>query len=188
MEAPGFVTQSCLPLPLPGKFLIISHDPHLSLSSLRIQDDILASLGLGWEAETNILSVTLARVLSVISFSKDTPNQRESHPIPTLDLYISLPLNSPASWIQRFLPFLCNWKDDWLLLHWKTSPLPGPTPSVNLATTFSSLIILFMGFSRQRILKWFAIPFSGRPHSVRRLHHDPAVLGGPTRHGLVSLS
>ena len=32
-----------------------------------------------------------------------------------------------------------------------------------------------------------AIPFSSGPHSVRPLHHDLAVLGGPTRHGLVSL-
>ena len=31
-----------------------------------------------------------------------------------------------------------------------------------------------------RILKWFAIPFSSGPHSVRPLHHDPPVLGGPT--------
>ena len=39
-----------------------------------------------------------------------------------------------------------------------------------------------------RILKWFAIPFSSRPHFVRILHHDPPVLGGPTWHGLVSVS
>ena len=44
-----------------------------------------------------------------------------------------------------------------------------------------------MGFSA-RMLKWFAIPFSNGPHFVRTLHHDPAVLGGPTRHGsIVSL-
>ena len=36
-------------------------------------------------------------------------------------------------------------------------------------------------------LKWFVIPFSSGPHSVRPLHHDPSILGGPTRHGLVSL-
>ena len=41
---------------------------------------------------------------------------------------------------------------------------------------------------KARILKWFAIPFSSGPHSVRPLHHNLAVLGGPTRHGLVSLS
>ena len=44
------------------------------------------------------------------------------------------------------------------------------------------------GVVQARILKWFAIPFSSGPHSVRPLHHDPPLLGGPTRHGLVSLS
>ena len=42
------------------------------------------------------------------------------------------------------------------------------------------------GVLKARILKWFAIPFSSGPHSVRPLHHDPAVLGGSTLHGLVS--
>ena len=45
---------------------------------------------------------------------------------------------------------------------------------------------------KARILKWFAIPFSSGPHSVRPLHHDPPILGGleaaillsPTRLGL----
>ena len=41
---------------------------------------------------------------------------------------------------------------------------------------------------KSRILKWFAIPFSSGPHSVRPLHHDLPVFGGPTWHGLVSLS
>ena len=44
------------------------------------------------------------------------------------------------------------------------------------------------GVLKARILKWFAFPFSHGPHSVRPLHHDPPVLGGPTWHGLVSLS
>ena len=44
------------------------------------------------------------------------------------------------------------------------------------------------GVPKARILKWFAIPFSSGPHSVRPLHHSPPVFGGPTRHGLVSLS
>ena len=34
---------------------------------------------------------------------------------------------------------------------------------------------------KARILKWFAIPFSSGPCFVRTLHHDPSVLGGPTR-------
>ena len=42
------------------------------------------------------------------------------------------------------------------------------------------------GVLKARILKWFAIPFSSGPHSVRPLYHDPAVLGGPTLRGLVS--
>ena len=39
-----------------------------------------------------------------------------------------------------------------------------------------------------KALKWFAISFSSGPRSLRPLHHDPTVLGGPSRHGLVSLS
>ena len=41
------------------------------------------------------------------------------------------------------------------------------------------------GVLKARILKWFAIPSSSGPYSVRPLHHDPAILGGPTWHGLV---
>ena len=37
------------------------------------------------------------------------------------------------------------------------------------------------GVLKARILKWLAIPFSSGPHSVRPLHHDPPVLGCPTR-------
>ena len=44
------------------------------------------------------------------------------------------------------------------------------------------------GVLKARILKWFAIPFSSGPYPVRPLHHDPTILGGPTRHGLVSVS
>ena len=44
------------------------------------------------------------------------------------------------------------------------------------------------GVLKARILKWFAIPFSSGPHSVRPLHHDLPILGGPTLPGLVSLS
>ena len=44
------------------------------------------------------------------------------------------------------------------------------------------------GVLKARILKWFAIVVSSGPHSVRPLHRDPSILGGPTRHGLVSLS
>ena len=47
---------------------------------------------------------------------------------------------------------------------------------------YSSLENPMNGMKRQndRILKWFPIPFPSGPHSVRPLHHDPPVLGGPT--------
>ena len=38
------------------------------------------------------------------------------------------------------------------------------------------------GILKTRILKWFAIPFSSVPHFIRSLHHDPSILGDPTRH------
>ena len=43
------------------------------------------------------------------------------------------------------------------------------------------------GTCQSRILEWVAILFSSGPHSSRPLHHDPPILAGPTRHGLVSL-
>ena len=43
------------------------------------------------------------------------------------------------------------------------------------------------GVLKARILKWFAIPLSSGPHSVRPLHHDPPI-GLPHGYGLVSLS
>ena len=57
---------------------------------------------------------------------------------------------------------------------------------------FQYLIILPLhpvhGVLKARILKWFAILLSSGSHSVRPLHHDLSVFGGPTWHGLVSLS
>ena len=41
------------------------------------------------------------------------------------------------------------------------------------------------GIVKERILKWFVIPFPNGPHSVTPLHYDLSVLGGPIRHGLV---
>ena len=59
--------------------------------------------------------------------------------------------------------------------------------------SFSSVSYIFAfhtvhGVLEARILKWFAIPFSSGPHFVRTVHQDLSVLGGPTQHGLVSLS
>ena len=39
------------------------------------------------------------------------------------------------------------------------------------------------GVLKARMLKWFAIPLFSGPHFVKTLHHDPSILGGPTRHG-----
>ena len=39
------------------------------------------------------------------------------------------------------------------------------------------------GVLKAGIMKGFAIPVSSGPHSVRPLHHDPSVVGGPTWHG-----
>ena len=40
------------------------------------------------------------------------------------------------------------------------------------------------GVFKARILEWFATPFSTGPHSVRPLHDDWSVLGGPIQHAL----
>ena len=39
------------------------------------------------------------------------------------------------------------------------------------------------GVLKARMLKWFAIPFSGGPRFVRTLYHNWSILGGPTWHG-----
>ena len=39
------------------------------------------------------------------------------------------------------------------------------------------------GVFKERIQKWFAIPFSSGPRFVRTLHHDLSIFGGPTQHG-----
>ena len=74
-----------------------------------------------------------------------------------------------------------------LFLHW--SPVVYRTPT-DLGNSFQYPIILpfytVHEVLKARILKWFAIPFSSGPHSVRPLHHDLSILGGPTGHGLVS--
>ena len=76
-----------------------------------------------------------------------------------------------------------------LFLHWSLVTYWAPT---DLGSTFQYPIILpfhtVHGVLKARILKWFAIPFSSGPHSVRPLHHDLSLLGGPTWNGLVSLS
>ena len=79
-----------------------------------------------------------------------------------------------------------------LFLHW--SPVAYWAPTDLGSSSFSALSFCLQcpiylpfytvhGIFKARILKWFAIPFSSRPHFVRTLHHDLSVLGSPTRHG-----
>ena len=75
-----------------------------------------------------------------------------------------------------------------LFLH--RSPVAYWAPTDLGSSSFSVLSFLSFhsvhGVLKARILKWFAITFSRGLHSVWPLHHDPSVLGGPTRHDLVS--
>ena len=68
-----------------------------------------------------------------------------------------------------------------LFLHW--SPVAYWAPTDLGSSSFSILSFLSFhtvhGVLKVRILKWFAIPFSSRPHSVKPLHHDPPILGCP---------
>ena len=69
-----------------------------------------------------------------------------------------------------------------LFLHW--SPIAYWAPTDLGSSSFSILSFLpfhtVHGVLKARILKWFAIPFSSGPYSVRSLHHDPPILGCPT--------
>ena len=54
-------------------------------------------------------------------------------------------------------------------------------PSGNIQLQWPFLAV--HGVLKARILKWFAIPSATGSCSVRTLHHNPSILGGPTRHG-----
>ena len=108
-------------------------------------------------------------------------------------LFTASDLASITSHIHSWVLFLL-WLHPFIL-----SGVIYPLISSSILGTYQSGEFLFQypiilpfhtvhGVLKARILKWFAIPFSSGPHSVRPLHHDLSVLGGPTRHGLVSLS
>ena len=64
-----------------------------------------------------------------------------------------------------------------LFLHW--SPVAYwhlPTWGIHLSVSHILPFHTGHGVLKERILKWFAIPFSSGPHSVRPLHHDPPIL------------
>ena len=111
----------------------------------------------------------------------------------TILLIIASDLTSITSPIHNWVLFLL-WLHPFIL-----SGVTSPLISSSILGTYRPGEFLFQypiilpfhsvhGVLKARILKWFAIPFSSGPHSVRPLHHDPSILGGRTWHGLVSLS
>ena len=108
-------------------------------------------------------------------------------------LFIASDLASTTSHIHNWVLFLL-WLHPFIL-----SGVISPLISSSILGTYRSWEFIFQcpiflpfhtvhRVLKARILKWFAIPFSSGPHSVRPFHHGPSVLCGPTRHGLVSLS
>ena len=74
-----------------------------------------------------------------------------------------------------------------MLAIWSLVPLPFLKPACTYwpGEFFCQYPIILSfhtvhGVPKARILKWFASLFSSGPHSVRPLHHDPPILGGPT--------
>ena len=103
-------------------------------------------------------------------------------------LFTASDLTSTASHIHNWVLFLL-----WLHL-FIVSGVISPLISSSILGTYRPgefifqcpIFLLFHtvhGVLKARILKGFAIPFCSRPRFVRILHHDPSVLGGPTRHG-----
>ena len=108
-------------------------------------------------------------------------------------LFTALDLASITSHIHNWVLFLL-WLNPFIL-----SGVISPLISSSILGTYQPGEFLFQypiilpfhtvpGVLKARILKWLAIPFSSGPHSFSPLHHAPFVLGGPTCHGLVSLS
>ena len=103
-------------------------------------------------------------------------------------LFTALNFASITSHIHNWVLFLL-----WLCLFILSGVISPLTSSSTLGTyqpgefIFQCCIFLpfhtVHGVLKARILKWFALPFSSRPHFVRTLHHDLSVLGGPTWHG-----
>ena len=54
---------------------------------------------------------------------------------------------------------------------WSTGERNGKPLQYPIILPFHTVHVVL----KARILKWFAIPFSSGPHSVRPLHHDPVA-------------
>ena len=117
-----------------------------------------------------------------------------SFPTDWLDLLAAILLLT-ASDLASITSHIHHWVLFWLWLHpFVLSGVISPLIFSSLLGTYPPGEFLFWyplilpfhtvhGVLRARILKWFAIPSSSGPHSVRLLHRDPPVLGGPTQHG-----
>ena len=103
-------------------------------------------------------------------------------------LFTASDLASITSHIHKWVLFLL-WLHPFIL-----SGVISPLISSNILGTYRPGEFIFQcpiflpfhtvhGVLKARILKWFAIPFSSGPHSVRPLHHDPSFLGDPTQYG-----
>ena len=73
-----------------------------------------------------------------------------------------------------------------LFVHWSPVAYWAPIDLGSSPLTILSFLSFHTvhGVFKARILKWFATPFSSGPHSVRPLHDDRSVFGGPIRHAL----
>ena len=97
-----------------------------------------------------------------------------------------------ASGLASITSHIHRWVSFWLWHHpFVLSVVISPLISSSILGTYRPGEFLFQypiilafhtvhGVLKARILKWFAIPFSSGPHSVRPLHHDLPILGCPT--------
>ena len=136
------------------------------------------------------LQTSSAVILEPPKIKSDTVSPSISH---EMMLFIASDLAFITSHIHNWVLFLL-WLHPFIL-----SGVISPLISSSILGTYWPAEFLFHypiilrfhtvhGVLKARILKWFAIPFSSGPHSVRTLHQDLSILGGPTWHGLVSLS
>jgi len=108
-------------------------------------------------------------------------------------LFTALDLTSITSHIHNWVLFLL-WLHPFILYEVFSPLISGSILGTYCPEEFIFQCLIFLPFHsihgvlKARILKWFAISFSSGPHSVRPLHHDPSVSGGPTQHGLISLT
>ena len=104
-------------------------------------------------------------------------------PPPAILLFTAFDLTSISSHIHSWVLFLLWFHP--FILSGVTSPLiSGSILGIYRSGEFIFQCPIFLPFHTVhgvlKAMKWFAIPFSSGPHSVRPLHHDPSVLGGPT--------